>query len=76
MGKKRNYPRRRPEFYKYYSVYNRKTDAPVYIHGTSVECAAAMGITRSTFLCYVTRNRQGKQCKYDIYIDEEDEGDE
>lgn len=75
MAKKRKYGPRRPEFYKYYSVYNRKTDEPVYIHGTSHECAKAMGVTRSTFLCYVTRNRQGKQCKYDIYVDEKEADD-
>ena len=60
--------------FKYYSVYNRKTDEPVYIHGTSAECIKAMGVTLSTFQNYVTRNNTGfKPCKYEIIVDEEEE---
>lgn len=73
MAEKRRYSKRRPQFYKYYSVYDRKTDAPVFIHGTAAECAAAMGVARGSFYSYMTRNRQGKKCRYDIYIDEEDD---
>ena len=58
----------------YYSVYNRKTDEPVYIHGRAKECAKAMKVTAATFYHYVTRNKTGfMDCKYDIYVDEEDE---
>jgi hypothetical protein len=72
----RKYGPRRPEFYKYYSVYDRKTDTPVFIHGTARECAKAMGVTRNSFYCYMTRNRRGEPCRYDIYVDDkEDEED-
>jgi hypothetical protein len=65
--------------YKRYSVYNRKTDMPVIIHGTTPECMAATGLTKSSFYIYVTRTRKNaKLGKYDIYEDdpEEGEGDE
>lgn len=52
-----------------YSVYEAGTDRPIYINGTSKECAKAMGITLSSFYTYRTR---GAPHKFDIYIDEED----
>lgn len=58
----------------YYSVYNRRTDQPVFIHGMAKECAKAMKVTPATFYHYITRNRTGfLPCKYDIFVDEEDE---
>lgn len=63
--------------YKYYSVYNRHTDQPVIIHGTTPECMAATGLTRTSFYIYVTRTRKNeKKGKYEIFVDEEDLEDE
>ena len=45
--------------YRHYSVYNRKTDEPIVIYGTSIECAKVMGVTMTTFYIYVTRTRNG-----------------
>ena len=60
--------------YKRYSVYDRKTDLPVIIHGTTGECMQAIGVSRATFWCYVTHTRHGtRKCKYEIYVDEDDE---
>ena len=62
--------------YKHYSAYNRKTDMPVIIHGTTRECMRALGVSESTFYCYVTHTRTGRRkCKYEIYVDEEGEDD-
>lgn len=59
---------------KYYSVYNRKSDLPVIIHGRTSECLQVMGVSRATFYCYVTHTRNGtRKCKYEIFVDEEDE---
>ena len=30
---------------KHYSVYNRRTDMPLIIHGTAAQCAEFLGIT-------------------------------
>ena len=60
----------------YYSVYNRKTDEPVVIHGRAKECAKAMKVTLATFWHYVTRNNTGfLPRKYEIVVDEEDDED-
>lgn len=60
--------------YKHYSVYNRKTDMPVVIHGTASECCDVLNVTFATFYHYVHRCKTGKwYCKYEIYVDEEDE---
>lgn len=63
--------------HNYYSVYNRRTDQPVIIHGMARECIAATGLTSSTFYTYVTHTRQNskKKRKYDIFVDEEDDED-
>lgn len=64
-------------YYKYYSVYNRHTDEPVIIHGTTPECMAATGLTKRSFYIYVTRTRQNaKKGKYDIYVDDPEEDEE
>lgn len=62
------------EGYKHYSVYERKTDLPVVIHGTTSECMQAIGVSRSTFYSYVSHTKNGtRKCKYEIFPDEEDE---
>ena len=63
--------------YRYYSVYNRKTNMPVFIHGTTSECCASMGVTVNTFYHYVHRNKTGKwYCKYEIFVEDREEDDE
>jgi hypothetical protein len=58
----------------YYSVYLRKTDMPVIIHGNTLECMAAMGISRASFYSYFSHTKHGtRKCKYEVYKDEEDE---
>lgn len=60
--------------YKYYSVYRRKTDMPVIIHARSSECQRVIGVSQSTFYCYVTHTRNGtRKCKYEILVDEDDD---
>ena len=60
--------------YKYYSVYKRKTDEPVVIHGTALECIKVMGVTIATFYIYVTRTSKGVgKRKYDVYVDDREE---
>ena len=62
-----------------YSVYERGTDRPICIHGTSDECAKALGIERRTFYSYIARARRGKigaPTKYEIFEDEDDEDGE
>lgn len=43
-----------------YSVYRRKDDQPVCIHGTRVQCAKAMGIKVGSFDSYASRDRHGR----------------
>jgi hypothetical protein len=62
--------------YRYYSVYRRKDDSPVIIHGTTQECMATMKVTKTTFYNYGTRTRTGAPCKYDIYVDDPEEDEE
>ena len=42
----------------FYSVYERGTDRPIYIHGTAEECAKAMGVDTPTFYHYISRARR------------------
>ena len=64
--------------YKRFSVYYRKDEMPVMLYGTAYECAAAMGVSRSTFFTYLSRFRKGMRYpkKYLIYEDEVEEEDE
>lgn len=63
-------------FNKYYSVYRRKTDMPVIIHGNTLECMEAAGISQATFYTYFSHTKHGtRKCKYEIYADEEVEDD-
>lgn len=63
---------------KHYSVYERATDRPVVIFGTSDECARALGITRGSFYSKIAKERSGmhRSRKYEIFEDEEDDNDE
>lgn len=62
--------------YKFYSVYERKTDRPIVIHGTAKECMEATGLTWRTFYSYVSRTKNGiTRGRYEIYADEDDEED-
>ncbi len=56
-----------------YSVYERGTDRPIMIHGTSAECAGALRIGIPSFYKQIQRSRQGQPSqKYEIFTDEED----
>ena len=60
--------------YKYYSVYSRDTDMPILIHATAKECQEVLGISPSTFYCYVSHSRRStRKNKYDIFLDEDEE---
>lgn len=60
-----------------YSVYEAGTDRPLRIWGTSVECAAAMGIALHTFYNYVKLSRNGHPVeKYEIIVHTEAEEEE
>ena len=62
--------------YKHYSVYNRKTDLPVIIYGKTSECLRILGVSRTTFYCYVAHTKNGtRKCKYEIFVDEENDDD-
>lgn len=62
---------------KYYSVYNRKTDMPVMIHGKIEECMRIMGVSKATFYIYATHTRNGsRKCKYEIYVDDQEEDED
>ncbi len=66
-----------PNPIKYYSVYKRKTDEPVIIHGTAKECAKVIGVAVNSFHIYVTRFNKGvKRRKYDIYVDDPEEDED
>ena len=60
----------------YWSVYRKKDDKPIFIHGTQEECAKAMGIKTSSFKAMASNQRNGKRCgsrsKYEIVRDIED----
>ena len=43
-----------------YSVYRRSDGLPVFIHGTRVQCAKAMGIQMKSFDSYASRDRHNK----------------
>lgn len=61
---------------KYYSVYARGTDRPIFIHGTAEECCKALGINTRSFYKQIWRARHGRpSLKYEIITDEDDEED-
>ena len=60
--------------YKYYSVYDRKTDMPIIIHASALECCAMLNITVSTFYCYVSHSNTGyRKGKYEIFVDDKED---
>ena len=61
-----------------YSVYERGTDRPICIYGTSEQCAAALGIPVHTFYTYITRQRSGRKApkKIEIFFDDIDDEEE
>lgn len=66
--------KKKVSYRKRYSVYYKKTDEPLFIYGTSKECAKAMGIRLNSFYRYIVRMRQGKikLRKWLVYEDEVD----
>lgn len=59
-----------------YSVYDRRTDMPVVIHGTAAECAAGLGIKKNSFYRALMRQRSREggpavAAKYEIIVDED-----
>lgn len=52
-----------------YSVWLNKTDSLVVCHGTSLQCAKAMGITYDSFFTMQSRCRSGKCKKWTIIRD-------
>ena len=55
-----------PNNKNYYAVYLKKTDELI-CSGTSEECAAAMGRSVASFYSMVSRVRNGKNQKYEVY---------
>lgn len=62
----------------FYTVYRKPNDTPVAIHKNRIQCAAAMGLTLSSFDSIASRNRTGKKVskKWDIVRHIEGEDDE
>ena len=55
-----------PKFY----IVRRRADDSIVAVGSSAECAKILGITRESFLCYVTNSRKGILKKYEIDVEE------
>ena len=43
-----------------YTVYDNKTDLPIIVDGTAVECAGVLNRSEASFRTMVTRTEQGK----------------
>ena len=56
---------------KFYIVRLRADDSIVAV-GSAEECAKIMGISRNSFLCYVTNCHKGIMKKYEIDVEPED----
>ena len=59
-----------------YTVYDRRTDMPVIIGGTAMECAAAMRISLGSFRTIYTKLKNGNaksSQKWEIFRDEPEE---
>ncbi len=50
-----------------YSVYESKTDNPIIIDGTAVQCAKVLGMTQNSFYSFVSKCRKGKVRKKAVY---------
>lgn len=72
-GRKKQPEDKKLPYRRHYSVYLRKTDEPVIIHGLASECAAAMGITKSSFYRYMCRDTESYGRKYEVFVDGLDE---
>ena len=62
-----------------YTVYDRRTDMPVIISGTAMECAAVMGITLGSFRTIYSKlknEREQATQKWEIFRDEPEEEEE
>ena len=60
----------------FYSVYERGTDRPIFIHGTSRQCADALGIELDSFYKQVVRTRKDQAPRrYEIIIENSTEED-
>ena len=62
-----------------YTVYDRRTDMPVIIGGTAMECAAAMRISLDSFRTIYTKLKNGSNKatqKWEIFKDEPEEEEE
>lgn len=60
---------------KYYTVYLRKTDE-VIASGTSKECARILKKSVNGFHSMVSKNLKGKQNKYDVIVEEDNDLEE
>ena len=62
----------------FYTVYRKPNDTPVAIHKNRIQCAAAMGLTLSSFDSIASRNLTGKNVskKWDIIRHVEGKDDE
>lgn len=56
--------------YKRYIVYNLRTSEFI-VEGNAKECASLLGMQTGSFYSLVTKTRQGKSSKYEIYTVEE-----
>lgn len=57
-----------------YSVYERGTDRPIFIYGTSRQCAKALGVKLDTFYTYIKRMHEGNPPKkIEIIIEDKDD---
>lgn len=74
MGLQKGHKRPRGNYLNY-TVYDNKTDFPIIVGGTARECAKAMGITLESFYCAVDRCRKGKNRRWTILSEWEDEAD-
>lgn len=55
-----------------YSVYDRRTDMPILIHHTAVECAACLGIKLNSFYRTLMRQRgDSSTSKFEVVVDDD-----
>lgn len=61
--------------YLNYTVYDNRTDFPIIVGGSARACAKAMGITLESFYNAVDRSRKGKNKRWTILSEWEDEAE-
>ena len=59
--------------YRWYTVYNNRTDELVCLDATAEEAARAMGVTIKTFFPLVTNTLAGRKNKWHIEITDKKE---